>query len=169
MKYIKLFEQHTNILNHSFGITISDVDEFMDYLKSESNPTENYLTWYREELVSILTTDYHINDDGDLDGIENFPDTITLYRIIDKEYDLIDQDCLGVSWTYSKEWLYNEEFQNSVGFDKSKPYYIVEAVFKKEYISVDDLCEVLVKLSHERELRVKNRCTKPIKFKVEKY
>ena len=99
LEFIK--EQKSDgILNFSFNITINDVDQLIDDLRYEyknvsPNELNNYLNERKEIAINILKTDFSFDEDGILIGIENFPNTITLYRIIDNYFDKIDKNKLG--------------------------------------------------------------------------
>ena len=53
----------------------------------------------KDITISLLKTSFSFDNDGVLIGIENFPNNIKLYRIIDNE--IINEKCLGKYWTYS--------------------------------------------------------------------
>jgi hypothetical protein len=55
----------------------------------------------KDITISLLKTSFSFDNDGVLIGIENFPNNIKLYRIIDNE--IINEKCLGKYWTYSKD------------------------------------------------------------------
>jgi hypothetical protein len=117
----------------------------------------------------MVTKPYSKNKDGVIIGIEKFPSEIELYRIIDNDLENIKQNELGRYWCYDKKWLYTDDFHNSVGFNKNKDWYIVTATFKKNDIDIYDTLEMLIVNTGEREIRVKRKDTKPIKYKIEKY
>ena len=112
-------------VNKSFGLDKSSIKDYIEYYKTKYslNDTDSILNEIESFLSSTYTTSFGFDENGELIGIENFPNQIWLYRIIDNSYEKINQDCLGISWTYDEEWLENEDFQNSVGFVKNKPYY----------------------------------------------
>ena len=86
------------------------------------------------------------------------------------DIDDFNRDRLGRSWCYDKDWLYDPSFHSSVGFEKSeKNWYIITAIFKKEDIDIDDTLQMLIVNTGEREIRVINYDTKPIKYKIDKY
>ena len=158
-------------VNKSFGLDKSSIKDYIEYYKTKYslNDIDSILNEIESFLSSTYTTSFGFDENGELIGIENFPNQIWLYRIIDNSYEKINQDCLGISWTYDEEWLENEDFQNSVGFVKNKPYYKVKALFRKEDLDVDSFPELFWQLSHERELRLKNACIKPIKYTITKF
>jgi len=165
----KLFENE-NILNKSFNITQNDIDELLDYIIHEWNlNSKEEIKYYKDFIHDMVTTTYSKDEQGVIRGIENFPNEIELYRII--ELDNIEDFNpykLGRYWCYDKNWLYNPSFHSSVGFEKNKKdWYIITAIFKKEDIDIDDTLQMLIVNTGEREIRTNN--TKPIKYKIEKY
>lgn len=171
-KYYQYITENNNILNRSFGLTIKDVNELMNFLKVEySKLPPNHLKEYIEEMrdysISILKTDFSFNEDGEILGIENFPEQIKLYRIIDS--DEIDEKCLGKYWTYSLDMIRDNNFQNSVGFDYSKKWIIIEAIFNKDEIDPMETFHMLSQNTGEREIRLKSKCSKPIEYKIINY
>ena len=167
----KLFEdRNTIIVNKSFKITQNRIDNLLDYIISEwrLNRQED-IDYYKNKIQDMVTKLYSKDKDGVIIGIENFPKEIELYRIIDEKLENIKQDELGRYWCYDKNWIKNEEFHDSVGFDKNKDWFIVTATFKKTDIDVDGTLEMLIVNTGEREIRIKDKNTKPIKYKIEKY
>ncbi len=168
MKYIKLYENF-NIINKSFGISSNDVDELSSFLNAEYHLSINDM-YYKNIIMNLLITDFSFDENGVMVGIENFPDTILLYRIIDlNKFEEFKENELGNCWCYDKDYIYNEYFHNSVGFDKNKEWYVITANFKKDDIDVFDSLYMLTINSGEREIRTKNRKSKPIKFSIEIY
>ena len=167
-----LFYREASV-NSSFSATQKNIDYLIEGLRDEyknlGDGLEDYLSERRKIALQLLTTDYSFDSDGVLIGIESFPETITLYRIIDNEYANIKQECLGRFWTYSKEWVMSDEFQGNVGFEKSKKWFVVEALFSKEDIDFQETLEMLVRNVGEREIRLKDKCTKPISYKIIEY
>lgn len=173
MKYIKRFENklssQTEVLNKSFGYTMNDIDDLIDGLEYEYKHLPSvvlieYLSEIKEIALSLITTSFSFDDDGVMVGIENFPNTITLYRIVDN--DTVNETCLGSYWTYSKEWIKSDEFQNNVGFDKNIKWWIIEATFRKTDIEPYRTLEMLVRNTGEREIDLLSDCIKPLNYKI---
>jgi hypothetical protein len=174
---VKNFKQFINensnrVLNKSFNLTTIDVDNLLDGLRDEyknlpQSTLDEYIDERREITLSLLKTNFSFDNDGVLIGIENFPKSIKLYRIIDN--DVIDEKCLGRYWTYSRDYIKTSEFQNNVGFEKNKSWFIVEAIFNKNDIEPNETLEMLVRNVGEREIRLKSNCIKPIEHKIYKY
>lgn len=146
--------------------------ELLDYIIHEWNLNrKEEVNYYKDFIHDMVTTSYSKNEHGVIIGIENFPPTIELYRIIElDDIDDFNRDRLGRSWCYDKDWLYDPSFHSSVGFEKSeKNWYIITAIFKKEDIDIDDTLQMLIVNTGEREIRVINYDTKPIKYKIDKY
>jgi hypothetical protein len=178
MKHLKFFEeyqiidQRSEILNNSFNFTMKDFDELINYLKDEYNKNSDnydYIISRKNILMNLLKTNYSFDNTGLLIGIENFPNQIKLYRIIDNFLENIDTKCLGRCWCYSKEYLKTDDFQNSVGFDKEKPWYVIEAVYTKDDIDIYETIYMQLVNSGEREITLKDKCIKPIEYKIIKY
>ena len=171
----KIFENDNIIINKSFNITQNDIDELLDYIVREYDKNDSWsnrkkeIDYYKNLIHDLVTTSYSKDKKNVIVGIENFPPTIELYRII--ELDNIEDFNpykLGRYWCYDKNWLYNPSFHSSVGFEKNKKdWYIITAIFKKEDIDIDDTLQMLIVNTGEREIRTNN--TKPIKYKIEKY
>ena len=165
----KLFEDRNTIVNKSFRITQGRIDNLLDYIIAEWRlDRQEDIDYYKILIINMVTNFYHKDEHGIIRGIEKFPKEIELYRIIDEKLENIKQDELGRFWCYDKKWLYNDEFHNSVGFDKNKDWYIVTATFRKTDIDIDGTLEMLIVNTGEREIRIKSD-TKPIKYKIEKY
>ncbi|MCK9416073.1 hypothetical protein M0Q97_05370 [Candidatus Dojkabacteria bacterium] len=116
----------------------------------------------KKRAISIITTPFSF-DDGILIGIENFPNIITLYRIVDNE--TVNEECLGDCWTYSRDWIKSNDFHDSVGFDKNKKWWVIEATFKKDDIEPFRTLEMLIRNIGEREIDLKTECIKPLTYK----
>lgn len=170
-----ILNEQNEILNHSFNINMKDFDDLIDYLRYEyknlpEDVLNSYLDGRKTLLYNILKTNFSFDKDGVLVGIENFPEKIKLYRIVELENDdKINTECLGRYWCYDKKHLKSEEFQNSVGFDEKKKWVVIEATFQKDNISVDETIEMLIRNIAEREIRLKDKCIKPIEYKITKY
>lgn len=177
MKNIKtsiysFLNENKNILNKSFNITNNDLEDILSVIRDNySNLSTEYLNKYiadlKELTVKRLTTRFSFNENGLLLGLENFPKKIKLYRIVDSSE--IDQKCLGRYWTYSKELIKNKDFHNTVGFDKDKDWFVIEGTFNKEDINIYETIEMLIINEHEREIRLNDKCLKPIEFNINKY
>jgi len=180
MKYLKLYEEHKKdkevkpkVLNRAFNLTDVDVQELIDGLKDEyknklsKSALDEYLEGREKIAKDILKAAYTFDKDGVLIGIENFPDKITLYRIVDNGE--VKTDCLGKYWTYSKNHTKSEDFQNSVGFNKDEKWWVIEATFKKTDIDPIETLEMLVRNVGEMEIRLKDKCIKPIEYKIIEY
>lgn len=167
-----LNENTNNILNKSFNLTTTDVNELLDGLRDEyynlpKNVLDEYIDERKQIILSLLKTNFSFDNDGVLIGIENFPEKIKLYRIIDNEE--VDEKCLGRYWTYSRDYIKTHEFQSNVGFEKDKSWFVVEAVFNKSDIEPYETLEMLVRNVGEREIRLKSKCIKPIEYKIYNY
>lgn len=180
MRYLKIFEDFKKDkevkpkkLNMAFSITDIDVEELIDFLKDEYKnklpklALDEYLEKQEKEAIRILKNPFSFDNNGVLNGIENFPDKITLYRIVDNE--TVKTDCLGKYWTYDRKWVKSEEFQNSVGFESGNKWWVIEATFKKENIDPIETLEMLIRNVTEKEIRLKDKCIKPIEYKITEY
>jgi hypothetical protein len=125
---VKNFKEFVNenintILNKSFNLTTKNVEDLINALKQDYKTIQEpslseYLNEMKDITISLLKTSFSFDNDGVLIGIENFPNNIKLYRIIDNE--IINEKCLGKYWTYSKDWIKSEEFHINVGFEKKQ-------------------------------------------------
>jgi hypothetical protein len=173
---IKNFKQflneNFNILNRSFNLTTIDLNNLLDGLRDEyknlpTNVLEDYLSERKGIALSILKTDFSFDADGVLIGIENFPQQIKLYRIIDN--DIVNEECLGRYWTYCRNHINSNEFQSNVGFERNKKWFIVEGTFNKNDIEPYETLEMLIRNVGEREIRLKSNCIKPIEYQIHHY
>lgn len=157
------------VINKSFKITKKDAEELLNGLVEEYSGVDVF-DFYRERIYNMLTTNYQKDEDGVIIGIENFPEQIELYRIIELNHiNDFNSNELGRYWCYDKEYVREHEFQQNVGFDKKRAWYIITATFRKEDIDPYDTLEMLVRNIGEREIRIKKSETKPLNYKIEKY
>ena len=110
-----LSESGTKILNKSFNLTLDDAE----YIYSDWDigildiEEQNDL---KNAIINIMKTDFSVNTDGKLLGVENFPETIRLYRLIQADsLKDINRDYLGRHWTLNKKTLYDDNFQGQIG------------------------------------------------------
>lgn len=180
MLYIKFFESWVDdkrVINKSFNLTSKAIDDIVDYYLSERDYSAN-LQWQLDTIERIrksayvfLTKNYGIDNEGLITGFENFPNNIRLYRLIELDnIEDFESDKLGRFWTYDKNVFNSNEFLNSVGFDRKRDFYIIEAIFKKEDIDIIETIWMNCMLAEtEKEIRIKKYDTKPIEFKIEKF
>ena len=169
----KIFE-NLQVVNKSFNITQKDIDDLLEHiinLNSYKISNQEDIDYYKNFIYEMVTTPFNIDKHDNITGIENFPDTIMLYRIIElDDVEDFNKNKLGRSWCYDKNWLYNPTFHSSIGFEKDKEdWYVITALFKKEDIDIEDTLLMLIVNSGEKEIRTKEYDTKPIKYMLDYY
>jgi len=169
----EILENNNPIHNYSFGLTEDDVDYFVykmwgEYLDEEEEKE------FKEAVRDFMSRNFGFDlNDGTLRGLENFPDTIELYRIISlEEGDIknLDEADLGSHWTWDNELLYKPWFHSSIGltYENEDELFIIGAKFKKE--DVHPLATLLQSFAHgdEKEIVI-NKGAQPLKYKIYKY
>jgi uncharacterized protein YxjI len=78
-----LNENTNNILNKSFNLTTTDVNELLDGLRDEyynlpKNVLDEYIDERKKITLSLLKTNFSFDNNGVLIGIKNFPEKIKL-------------------------------------------------------------------------------------------
>ena len=173
MKNLKCFEDfmsyYTKPINKSFGLTKSDLDDIMNDWEDvlETNKEWNDL---KKSILKLMKTDFSLDKNGKLLGMENFPDIIRLYRIVEsEEKSKINTENLGRCWTTKIETLYDKNFQFNISLiGDEKDFYIIDAVFKKN--DINPIQTIIVQLSNgdENEINIKEYST-PIEYKIYSY
>ena len=165
-----LNEQSSDIINKSFNLTMSDVDyiysdwdvEILDFEEQED---------LKNTIINFIKNDFSLDNNGKLIGIENFPEKIKLYRLIQVDNpNNIKKDNLGIHWTLNKKTLYNDNFLGQIGisFDTEEDLYIIEATFNKNQI--DAINTVIHQLSNEIENEITTKRNEtPINYQIFKY
>lgn len=171
---IKKFENFTNYymkpINKSFHLTMNDVDEILDEWE-DIDLTTTERKKLKNQILSIFKNNFYLDDSGLLLGIENFPDTIKLYRLIEAQNESdIDTKNFGCHWTSNRELLYNDNFQFSIALmaESNDNLFIIEAVFRKEQIHPVKTIIAQMEQPEEREITVKEY-EEPISYKITKY
>ncbi len=166
----KLIREELNslIVNKSFNLTLEDLNYiFSTWDSSICDEDEKDLFNY---ISKFLKTDFSFDQQGNLLGIENFPEQITLYRLIRVENpEKINKSIFGIHWTLHKKNLYNDNFIGGIGltFDNTDELYVIEAVFGKDQI--DAVQTTIHHLSNEIENEITTyRNAKPEKYKITK-
>ena len=165
-----LNENNTKILNKSFNLTLDDVEyiysdwdvEMLDI--DEQDDLKN-------TIVNFMKTGFSVDSNGKLLGVENFPETIKLYRLIQVDNpNKINIDNLGIHWTLNKKTLYNDNFLGQIGisFDSDEDLYIIEGVFHKK--QADIISTIIHQMSNEIENEITTyKQEKPKTYKIFKY
>ena len=169
----KLIREELNkpIVNKSFSLTMDDVEYIFEDWDLELLDEEERQR-LKGHIIRFLQTNFSLDEKGMLKGIENFPEKITLYRLIfANHYDKINTDNLGIHWTINKNTIYDDKFWGQIGFtfdESDGSLYIIKAVFKKS--QVDAINTTIHQLSNEieNEITIK-RNEKPIVYKIFNY
>jgi len=166
----KLIKEELNnlIINKSFNLTVEDLNYICStWDASICDEDEKDLFNY---ISKFLKTDFSFDQQGNLLGIENFPEQITLYRLIRVENPKkINKSIFGIHWTLHKKNLYNDNFIGGIGltFDNTDELYVIEAIFGKDQI--DAVQTTIHHLSNEIENEITTyRNAKPKKYKITK-
>lgn len=170
MKYIKrsslLKESASVIVNRSFGITQDDIRNIAtENIGTYFSQTEPYI--FYKKACKLLSTPFGFDNRGNITGLENFPSTITLYRIISLSIgEKPNVEVLGESWTLNKNCISASHLHKSIGLTTPRTvgthqeqWWVFEATFTKEQVRENFFTSVyhLVMMPLEQELNMKGQ------------
>jgi len=165
-----LNENNTRILNKSFNLTLDDVEYIYSDWDIEMLDIEEQDD-LKNTIINFMKTDFSMDNNGKLFGVENFPETINLYRLIQVDNpNNINIDNLGIHWTLNRKTLYNDNFLGQIGisFDSKEDLYIIEGVFNKKQIDI--ISTIIHQMSNEIENEITTyKNEKPKQYKIFKY
>jgi len=165
-----LNENNTRILNKSFNLTLDDVEYIYSDWDIEMLDIEEQDD-LKNAIINFMKTDFSMDNNDKLLGVENFPETIKLYRLIQVDNpNNINIDNLGIHWTLNRKTLYNDNFLGQIGisFDSKEDLYIIEGVFNKKQIDI--ISTIIHQMSNEIENEITTyKNEKPKQYKIFKY
>jgi hypothetical protein len=171
LKYIWSFEFY-NLLENK-NLNQKEFDEFVDRYQSFTSKS-------REQSMQDVNRFINTKFDDNFLGIDNFPESISLYRLVYVE-DVIDDNFLGFSWTFDENNLYKLSFLESIGLlddleidvenitqhmDFFTNLKILKAEFQKNQIDFYFTCLNWIRHPEEKEISVKSN---PKSWMVEKF
>jgi len=164
--------QKNILLNKSFNFTQKDLNLLLFKMKEKSaiNNAEIF-NIEKDEAIRLLKTNFSIDKNGKVLGYENFPEEISLFRLvrIDNKKN-IDKNYFGTHWTTTKEILYDTNFLDSIDivFYSTEELYIINGTFKKDQIDIRETIMNNIDWENENEISIKKN-QNPIKYKIYKY
>lgn len=165
-----LNENNTKILNKSFNLTLDDVEYIYSDWDVDMLDTDEQDD-LKNTIINYMKTDFSVDSNGKLLGVENFPETIKLYRLMQVDNpNNINIDNLGIHWTLNKKTLYNNNFLGQIGisFDSDEDLYIIEGVFHKKQVNI--ISTIIHQISNEIENEITTyKQEKPKTYKILKY
>ena len=162
-----------SMVNKSFGFSERDTEATIKYFFNDFSGFDyDEATEKRKEkeIRQFLTSDFKINSDGTLNGLENFPAEIRLYRLLCVEDKIqIDMNNLGNHWTYDKVRIHTDDFLLQMdGSNCKKKLFLVEAVFSKDSVdAIETLCHYFTN-DIEHEIFIKSG-EKPVAIDIKEF
>ncbi len=147
----------SGVVNKSFNLTVKDMNEMLEGIIYEKRlSTEEDINCFKKIIYQTTTGDFMVrNEHGTAEGFDNFPKQIKLFRIIDKHINSVNQNKLGLYWTYNSQKLRDEYFLSNIGFEgETNNWTVVSAVLDKEDIYVFRTYQMLVENWAEDEINV---------------
>jgi hypothetical protein len=157
MKHLKLYEQYNKKYNET-------ALEFVNkWYSDETNPNGPYGD-YSEILNRV--NDFCTNDIPY--GINNLPDTVTLYRLLNVDnIDDINKNALGKYYVGSKSMFKDEAFLDSFFYrygEEVKKWFIVTIQTSKDNIDIHDSLANRAEYPDEYQITIKDDSLSSIKI-----